>query len=276
MRHLFAPVILVLQAALQVALCAPAAADSSVSWDWILGGKLPDDPPVVDYLDVDMDDARKSFVAAARANGARVICYVSAGTLEDWRTDRKAFQKLNRKQLDAGKPAIIGKRYPAWPDERWLNVRRYKVFMHLIAARIEKCASKGFDMIEFDNLDSHENKTGFNIRRKHAVRYARALAAEATARNLVPVQKNVTELNDKLEPHFGALLLEDCVLYRFCGDARRYRDAGKPVFNAEYPRAWKDEGRTFRLGKACDKTRKADIALIVKKLSLNAWVKRCP
>jgi hypothetical protein len=258
--------------------CGPvsASADSSLSWDWLLGvNKLPSPPPAVDYLDLDGFDASKKYVQEAGKNGIKTICYISAGTLEDWRPDRKAFEKLNRKQKNAGKPKIIGKRYPEWPDERWLNFKRYKVFLPLMIDRIERCATKGFDLIEFDNIDGHDNKTGFSIRKRNSVSYAKALAAEATKLGLVPVQKNVTDLNRKLEPHFGALLLEDCVLYRFCGDARRYRKAGKPVFNAEYPKGWKDEGKTFRVKKACRTTDRHDISLIVKKYSLNNWVRRC-
>jgi hypothetical protein len=253
-----------------------AHADASLTWDWILGGKLPANPPVVDYLDVDAFDTPKSFVTKTKQNGTTVICYISAGTIEDYRPDRKAFEKLNKQQKNAGKPAIIGKRYPAWPDERWLNFSRYKVFLPLMIDRIERCKSKGFDMIEFDNLDGHDNKTGFHIRKKHSIRYARALATEATKLGLASVQKNVTELNRKLEPYFAALLLEDCVLYNFCGDARRYRKSGKPVFDAEYPQGWADEGKTFNLGTACATTNANDISLIVKKLSLNTWVQYCP
>lgn len=253
-----------------------ASADSSVSWDWLLGvNKLPNPPPAVDYLDLDAFDASKAYVRGAAKKGIQTICYISVGTLEDWRPDRKTFEKLDKKQRNAGKPAIIGKRYPDWPEERWLNFKRYKVFLHLMVARMQRCATKGFDLIEFDNLDGHQNKTGFKLGRKHAIRYAKALAAKADALGLVPVQKNVTDLNRQLEPHFGALLLEDCVLYGFCKAAARYRDAGKPVFNAEYPQAWKDEGKTFKLGKACSTSAKYDISLIVKKLSLNAWVQRC-
>jgi len=254
-----------------------AQADSSVSWDWLLGvNKLPSPPPAVDYLDLDAFDAPKSYVKAAGKKDIRTICYISVGTLEDYRPDRKAFEKRDKQQRDAGKLAIIGKRYPAWPDERWLNFKRYKVFLGLMVDRMRRCAAKGFDLIEFDNLDGHHNKTGFRIRKRHAIGYAKALADEAGQLGLIPVQKNVTDLNRQLAPHFGALLLEDCVLYGFCKAANRYRKAGKPVFNAEYPEAWQDEGKTFRFGKACKTTTKYDISLIVKKLSLNAWVRRCP
>lgn len=259
-----------------LALSTGARADASVTWDWILGGKLPTTPPVVDYLDLDAFDAPKRYVKKAKANGTTTICYISAGTLENWRPDKDAFWKKHRKQLKKGKPGIIGKSYPDWPGERWLNFTRYKVFLPLMVKRMKTCQRKGFEMIEFDNLDAYDNRTSFKIRKSDAIRYAKALAKKANAIGLVAVHKNTTELNRKLEPYFGAQLLEDCVLYNFCSDAKHYRKAGKPVFNAEYPEAWEDEGKTFNRTKACAKTDASDVSMIVKKLDLDDWVKRCP
>ncbi|WP_436643229.1 endo alpha-1,4 polygalactosaminidase [Microbaculum sp. FT89] len=257
-------------------LSSGARADSSVTWDWILSGRLPSPPPVVDYLDTDAFDTPADFVAAAKANGTTAICYISAGTLENWRPDRRAFRKLDRKQRRRGNPLIIGRKYPDWPDERWLNFARYKVFLPLMVKRMKRCRSKGFDMIEFDNLDGYANRTGFKIRKRHAVRYARALARKATRIGLVPIQKNAPELAGRLQRHFGALLLEDCALYDFCGDAVVYRAAGKLVFDAEYPEAWSDEGKPFDLDAVCATTDAADISLIVKSLDLDKSVQRCP
>ncbi len=257
------------------AVVRAATADSSAIWDWLLG-ELPGAPPVVDYLDVDAFDAPASFVAAAASNGTATICYISAGTLENWRPDRNAFRKLDRRQRARGKPSIIGRKYPEWPDERWLNFTRYKVFLPLMVKRMKRCKAKGFDMIEFDNIDAYANRTGFRIRRVHAIRYARALAKKAKGVGLVPVQKNAPELSAKLQPHFGALLLEDCALFGFCSTAALYRAAGKPVFDAEYPQAWADEGKAFDLATVCAETKAKDIALIVKKLDLDTWVRRCP
>ena len=257
------------------ALPTLAHADASKTWDWILDGDLTT-PPVVDYLDLDGFDAPAGYVAAANANGTQTICYISAGTLENWRSDKKAFKKLDRKQRANGRPPIIGDKYPEWPGERWLNFKRHKVFLKLMVKRMKMCRDKGFALIEFDNIDGYDNETGFNIRKRHAVRYAKALAKKATKVGLVPVHKNATDLVNKLEPYYGALLLEDCALYDFCGDAARYRSAGKPVFDAEYPEGWDDEGKAFDLASVCAVTNAADISLIVKNLDLDNPVQRCP
>lgn len=255
---------------------AETAAPAPLSgWDWMIGGGLPAKPPRVAYLGLDAFDAPKSFVAAARRNGTHTWCYISVGTIEDWRPDLAEFEALDRAERQAGRPAIIGRPYGDWPGERWLNVSRFRVFLPLLGERMALCRDKGFDMVEFDNLDAYQHRTGFRITRAQTIAFAKALAATARDHGLEPIQKNVPELVGALEPHFAALLFEDCVLYDFCPGGRRFVAAGKPVFDAEYPQAWRDEGRRFDRRAACATAAKAGVDLIVKKLSLGAWVRRC-
>lgn len=257
------------------AAVAPGAA-ALPSWDWIIGAdKLPSPPPAVAFLGLDGFDTPKRYVLDAGKRGIRTWCYLSVGTIENWRPDRKAFEALNEKELKAGRKPFIGKRYPEWEGERWLDVRRYEVFLPLMVDRLEMCRDKGFEFVEFDNLDAYENKTGFTIRKSDTVRYAEALAAEARRLGLKPMQKNVPELAETLEPHFDALLFEDCALYKFCGDAKPFVAAGKPVFDADYPESWKDEGKSFDKAKACSQAKKAGVSMIFKRLDLDTWVKRC-
>lgn len=253
---------------------APAA--GLPTWDWIIGiGDLPSPPPAVEFLGLDGFDTPKRYVRSAARRGIRTWCYLSVGTIENWRPDRKAFEALNEKQLEAGRKPFIGKRYPEWEGERWLDVRRYEVFLPLMVDRLAMCRDKGFEFVEFDNLDAYENRTGFKIRKSDTIRYAEALAAEARRLGLKPMQKNVPELAKTLEPHFDALLFEDCALYRFCGDAKPFVAAGKPVFDADYPEAWKDEGKQFDEASACKQAQKAGVSMIFKRLDLDGWVRRC-
>ncbi len=255
---------------------ARADAAALPTWDWIIGiDKLPSPPPAVEFLGLDGFDAPQRYVVDAGERGIRTWCYLSVGTIENWRPDRKAFEALNEKEIKAGRKPFIGKRYPEWEGERWLDVRRYQVFLPLMVDRLEMCLDKGFEFVEFDNLDAYENRTGFTIRKSDTVRYAEALAAEARRLGLKPMQKNVPELAETLEPHFDALLFEDCALYKFCGDAKPFVDAGKPVFDADYPEGWKDEGKRFDKTKACDQAKKASVSMIFKRLDLDAWVRRC-
>jgi uncharacterized membrane protein YccC len=254
---------------------SPAAAPVP-TWDWIIGvDKLPSPPPAVEFLGLDGFDTPKRYVADAGKRGIRTWCYLSVGTIENWRPDRKAFEALNEKQLKAGRKPFIGKRYPEWEGERWLDVRRYKVFLPLMVDRLQMCLDKGFEFVEFDNLDAYENRTGFKIGKADTLRYAEALAAEARRLGLKPMQKNVPELAKTLEPHFDAILFEDCALYKFCGDAKPFVDAGKPAFDADYPESWDDEGKRFDKANACSQAKQAGVSMIFKRLDLDEWVRRC-
>jgi hypothetical protein len=253
-----------------------AAAAPPPTWDWIIGvDKLPSPPPAVAFLGLDGFDTPKRYVKDAAKRGIRTWCYLSVGTIENWRPDRKAFEALNAKEVKAGRKPFIGKRYPEWEGERWLDVRRYEVFLPLMVDRLEMCLDKGFEFVEFDNLDAYENRTGFKISKSDTVRYAEALAAEARRLGLKPMQKNVPELAKTLEPHFDAILFEDCALYKFCGDAKPFVDAGKPAFDADYPESWDDEGKRFDKANACGQAKKSGVSMIFKKLDLDEWVRRC-
>ena len=59
-----------------------------------------------------------------------------------------------------------------------------------MAARLDRCAAKGFDGVEFDWIDSHVQRTGFTIDKADQLRYDRWLAKAAHARGLVVAQKN--------------------------------------------------------------------------------------
>ena len=58
---------------------------------------------------------------------------------------------------------MIGRRYAGFPDERWLDVSRFRLFERPLKQRFAMCARKGFDAVEPDNLAGWEpeNHTGF-------------------------------------------------------------------------------------------------------------------
>jgi len=76
----------------------------------------------------------------------------------------------------------------------------------------------------------------------------RMLVDAANARGLGTIHKNAVSLAATLEAVMAALLLEDCVLYDFCGGAAPFVMAEKPVFDAEYPERFTEEGEGFDAG----------------------------
>ena len=81
------------------------------TWQWQLTG-LPVDLSVdAQVVDIDLFESDASVVAALHALGRRVICYLSAGTWEDWRPDKNQFPR-----------ELIGRAYEGWEGERWLDI----------------------------------------------------------------------------------------------------------------------------------------------------------
>ena len=77
-----------------------------------------------------------------------------------------------------------------WPGERWLDVRRLDVLGPIMEDRLGECRSKGFDSVEFDNIDGFENKTGFSLSGDDQLAYNRYLAQAARSGGLAAGFKN--------------------------------------------------------------------------------------
>lgn len=125
--------------------------DPGISWQLQLTGTI-DTSVDADVFTIDGLDTPVSTVAAIHDRGARAICYISAGTFEDWRTDAGRFPE-----------GVLGNALPEWPGERWLDVRRLDALEPVIARRMDICAEKGFDAVDPDNLDGYANDSGFPL-----------------------------------------------------------------------------------------------------------------
>ena len=88
--------------ALVVAMVHPADAapvgwtpTPGAQWQWQLQGTV-DLSPGVGAFDVDGFDTSPATVDAIHAKGAGAVCYISAGTWENWRPDAAAFPQLGQ------------------------------------------------------------------------------------------------------------------------------------------------------------------------------------
>ena len=203
------------------------------SWDWVLS-TVPQAPyRSVAMYDIDGFDASTADVAAMHAAGIKVVCYLSAGTWENWRPDASQFPK-----------ALLGKKN-GWPGEKWLDVReaqsRHSVLLRIMDARLDLCQQKGFDGVELDNVDGYTNHTGFPLTAADQLFYNATLANAAHTRSMMVLQKNDNAQIPTLLPYFDGALNEQCNQYKECTTAQngsfgddQYVAAGKPVFQAEY------------------------------------------
>jgi hypothetical protein len=90
--------------------------------------------------DVDLFNTPQGVIQYLKSQGKKVICYFSAGTAEDWRSDYTLFN-----------PRDFGNNVKCWPGERWLNIRSQDVW-GVMQKRIQYAAQKGCDAIDPDNI----------------------------------------------------------------------------------------------------------------------------
>ncbi len=104
----------------------------------------------------------------------------------------------------------------------------------ILRARLDLCAAKGFDGLEPDNLEIHDNNTGFPITYEDQLAYARWLADEAHARGLAIGIKNAPDMVTDSLDFFDFAITEDAYYYQWIDKMLPFIDAGKAVFAAEY------------------------------------------
>lgn len=221
-------------------------------------GRIAAQTIAADVVDLDLFDTADEVFAQVKSHGGYLVCYLSAGSLENWRPDRKDFP-----------PEVIGRPYAGWAGERWLDVSRLDLLGPVLAARIELAKRRGCDAIDPDNVDGYGAKTGFPLTRADAVALIRFLAAEAHKRGLGIGLKNVPELVKDVRTAVDFAVTEQCAADGFCRMYAPMLDAGRAVFNIHYDysvRAFDSSCYNF--------DRRS--TNVLKKLSLNAYARTCP
>jgi Uncharacterized conserved protein len=183
------------------------------------------------------------------------VCYINAGAWENWRPDAVLYPR-----------SVKGRALDGWPGERWLDIRRIDLIGPILTDRLDACQAKGFDGVEFDNVDGYSNRTGFPLTAADQPAFNRWLAARAHERGLAVGLKNALDLAVELEPDFDFAILEQCFQHHECALAAPFVEAGKSVLDIEYS-----------LGRAqfCERAQKLGIAAMRKRLSLDAWRRPC-
>jgi hypothetical protein len=196
-------------------------APSDVTWQWQLQGTINTSHAVALY-DVDLFETPDAVIAALHARGAKVMCYFSAGSGENWRTDYAAIPV-----------AALGKPLDGYPTERWLDIRSPAVFAAM-TARLDLAVRRGCDAVEPDNVTAYNNDTGFPLTARDQLAFNRNLANAAHTRGLGIALKNDGDQAAALVEYFDLELNEECLQYDECDQLRSFLTGGKPVLNAEY------------------------------------------
>ncbi len=205
-------------------------------------------------FDVDLFETPTSTVRSLHQRGRAVICYLSAGSWEDFRPDADEF------------PEDVLGRSNGWPGEKWLDIRRLDILGPIMEARLDLCAQKGFDGVEFDNIDGYSNNSGFPLTAADQTAYNLFLARAAHARGLSAGLKNNVEQAAAQQRSFDFAINEECYAYNECGLLTPFVNANKAVFHVEYNIAT----TTF-----CPAATSLGFSSMKKRLNLDAWSDPC-
>lgn len=224
------------------------------SWAYVIGETYPLRVPAlaggVQVYDADLgDQGGLSPSGAPRASaiitksvrsvhdhGAKAICYIDAGTAENWRSDYALFPK-----------SVLGRPMPGWPGERFIDVTRWSIrdgpatepLGEIMTARTQLCREEGFDAVEADNVDAYTSGDlgGFHITLAEEEAYIRRLSAIAHAHGLAFFLKNGTDgdslVRDVARQADGEVV-EQCWQYKQCGALGIFFREHKPVLDVEY------------------------------------------
>ncbi|MHB8147069.1 MAG: endo alpha-1,4 polygalactosaminidase [Vulcanimicrobiaceae bacterium] len=212
---------------------------------------------------LDAFDTESPTVVRLHQRKDHVVCYVDAGTYEDWRPDAAAFQ---------ANPEVIGRADTGWSGEYWLDIRRIDVLAPIMQARFDMCKSKGFDSIEPDNIDGYQNQTGFPLTAADQLAYNRWLAGQAHARRMSIALKNDSDQTVALEPLFDWALVEGCYAQGWCSAVAPFVKAGKAAISVEYDDVMSPG--EFIKG-ACKAATIGGYQTILKHRLLDAWRQTC-
>lgn len=226
----------------------------NTSWQWQLTGAINQSYNVKMY-DIDMFDNSANIVKSLHSKSRKVVCYISAGSWEDWRPDAYKFPAY-----------VLGNPLEGWEGERWLDIRRIDIIGPIMKTRMDLCKNKGFDGIEPDNIDGYTADTGFPLTYNDEINYNKFLAREAHARGLsIGLKNDIDQIGDLL-PYFDWTLNEECFYYKECKNLTKFINASKAVFQVEY---------LLDTNNFCPQANKMNFNSMKKHWNLDAWRKPC-
>lgn len=194
---------------------------TGTTWNWQLQGSI-NTSYKVDLYDIDLFDTSSAKISSLQSKGIKVICYFSAGSSENWRSDYSKFKSADK-----------GKNLDGWDGEKWLDIRSSNV-RSIMKARLDLAVEKNCDGVEPDNVDGYQNNTGFGLNYNDQISYNKFLAEEAHKRNLSIALKNDVDQVDDLVDYFDFTVNEECFEYNECSRLSPFKNQNKAILNAEY------------------------------------------
>jgi Glycoside-hydrolase family GH114 len=215
-------------------------------WDWQIGRVTPlqrAGQHAVDIYDIDgflttpaeIQRIHTAWPASTLAH-PKAVCYLDLAW-EDYRPDASP--------TPGGRfpAATLGKIYYGYPEERWVDFRQLDALKPMLNARIAMCASKGFDAVELDDIDSFDppSTTGFHLTPGDAQNYLAYAFNQVHRDGMTALWKNSPLLASWGVRYTDGAVVEECYTYGGCpswdvftADRTARQPTGKWVGEAEY------------------------------------------
>lgn len=167
---------------------------------------------------------------AAPLAGHYNVCYVNGFQTQ---AEERSFWKgrMSLVLRRGGRPVVDA----AWGE--WLldvrSAHNRTRLARIVGVWTRRCAARGFDAVEFDNLDSYTRSRGL-LSRRQASAYAHLLVRTAHRAGLAAGQKNLADF-DGHSIGYDFAVAEECGRYRECGDYIAHYE--RRVLAIEYRRA---------------------------------------
>ncbi|HXY72799.1 MAG TPA: endo alpha-1,4 polygalactosaminidase [Actinomycetota bacterium] len=188
-------------------------------WDWQIGLTTPLErtgASAVDIYDIDgflTTPAELGAIhtqwQAATLPHPKAICYLDLAW-EDYRPDGSTFQYGG---LFPG--SALGNVYFGYPQERWVDFRQLAALTPMLDARMAMCAAKGFDSIEFDDIQPARS-SGFNLTSGDIQNYLASTFNTAHRLGLTVLWKNNGTLSWWGRQYSDGAIVEECYVYHEC------------------------------------------------------------
>eukprot|EP01083_Nonionella_stella_P070383 188256_1 len=225
------------------------------TWQWQIDSPNISDIYDVEMYDVDLFDVSTSTIASLHAQDRKVICYFSAGSWEDWRSDADQFVE-----------SVKGNNLEGWAGEKWLDISDWITLGPIMTSRMDLAVSKHCDGIEPDNVDGYANNNGFDLTSDDQITYNIHLATEAHSRDLAIGLKNDLDQIESLLDHFDFAINEECNVYDECHKLVNFTQNNKAVFGVEYE---------LDVTRFCEETNAFGFDFLAKNWDLDACVYSC-
>lgn len=242
--------------------------EKGLSWNYQLkSGLNTTNTQGIQVWDIDLFDNDAEIISGLKQNGARVICYFSAGSYEDWRSDKGSFNE-----------ADLGRNLDGWPGERWINISSSAI-RQIMIARLDLAAEKKCDGVDPDNVDGYDNENGLDLTEADSIDYMLFLSTQAHQRALSIGLKNAGAIIPSVINSTEWSVNEQCLQYNECDTYSAFIQQNKPVFHVEYPKGEdvsNDQAiSASQRNEICDSQSADGFSTIIKNIDLDTWIESC-